>query len=444
MEYPSHSSYQASAKNCLGEIPSHWREQRVKFSLIHIGSGKTPRGGANVYVNDGISLFRSQNVHDAGMRLQDVVRITDEADELQANSRVNANDVLLNITGASIGRTSIVSSNALPANVNQHVCILRTENTKILPSYLHRLLCSNIAKGQILENENGTSREGLNFVQVANLFFPLPDIVEQTQIAKFLDHKTKQIDSLIDKKKTLIEKLNEQRIALITQAVTKGLNPDAPMKDSGVDWLGEIPAQWEQKPVKYLAKILRGKFSHRPRNDPAFYNGDYPFIQTGDIARAGKYVSSYSQTLNEQGFSVSKEFPAGTLVMTIAANIGDMAIIDFDACFPDSIVGFVPENDVDLDFLYYLFVAMNQKLMSTAVLNTQLNLNIDRIGTISALHPCLDEQSEIVEHLKNELLRLDGIQEKIEHAVKKLNEYRTALITAAVTGKIDVRNIGFP
>lgn len=271
--------------------------------------------------------------------------------------------------------------------------------------------------------------------------FTFPSFPEQRKIADFLDWKTGQIDDLISKKKQLIEKLKEKRMALITQAVTKGLNPDAPMRDSGILWLGEVPLGWEVKPVKYLTRIMRGQFSHRPRNDPAYYDGEYPFVQTGDIARAGKYVSDYSQTLNDLGLSVSKQFPAGTLVMTIAANIGDMAIIEFEACFPDSIVGFVPEPNIDLHFLYYMFVAMKQRLLMTAVLNTQLNLNIDRIGSIETIEPPLSVQQEIVKFLDQSTFQIDALIIKNEQLIEKLAEYRTALITAATTGKVDVRNV---
>lgn len=155
-------------------------------------------------------------------------------------------------------------------------------------------------------------------------------------------------------------------------------------------------------------------------------------------------MTSYSQTLNERGVSVSRLFPPGTLVMTIAANIGDMAIIEFPACFPDSIVGFVPEPGVDLDFLYYMFVAMKQRLMMTAVLNTQLNLNIDRIASIETIAPPHEEQQKIVEHLDKEVQRIGSLMLKAESVIACLTEYRAALITAATTGKIDVRDIAVP
>jgi type I restriction enzyme S subunit len=296
--------------------------------------------------------------------------------------------------------------------------------------------------GSEMLGAGGQKRVQEDFIK--NFRTGIPSLAEQQNIAAFLDWKTEQIDALIAKKKELMEKLKEKRLAVIIQAVTKGLNPAARMRDSGIPWIGTVPTHWGVKPVKYLTKILRGQFSHRPRNDPAFYDGEYPFVQTGDIARAGKYVTEYSQTLNERGLSVSRQFPAGTLVMTIAANIGDMAIIDFPACFPDSIVGFIPEADIDLDFLYYMFIAMKQRLMMTAVLNTQLNLNIDRISSIETVAPPHDEQKNIVALLDKEMERSELLMNAAESAIARLTEYRTALITAATTGKIDVRKVAVP
>lgn len=341
---------------------------------------------------------------------------------------------------------AIASIQSPPANmvVSTGFAVIRPRD-EIDGSFLGYALQNTVFIESIVANSTGVSYPAINPSLLASLPLAFPkSLATQKQIAAFLDWKTSQIDALIAKKQTLLQKLKEKRLAVITQAVTKGLNPDAPMRDSGIAWLGEVPAHWEVKPVKFLTKIVRGQFSHRPRNDPAFYDGDYPFVQTGDIARAGKFVTSYSQTLNERGLSVSRQFPAGTLVMTIAANIGDMAIIDFAACFPDSIVGFIPEERIDLNFLYFMFIAMKQRLMMTAVLNTQLNLNIDRIASIETVAPPYDEQIRIVQLLDDEVKRSDLLMGKAEAAITHLTEYRSALITAATTGKIDVRNVAIP
>ncbi len=264
---------------------------------------------------------------------------------------------------------------------------------------------------------------------------PVPPIREQRRIAAYLDEQTAKIDRLIGLRQRQIELLREQRAALIQQAVTRGLNPNAPMRDSGISWLGEIPAHWELKPLKRIAHILRGRFGHRPRTDPDLYDGPYPFIQTGDVATAPKYLVTFTQTLNEKGYSVSVEFPAGTLLMAIAANIGDLAILGFNACLPDSIVGFFPYIDVNIEFLYYNLSCLKNWLQTLAPVNTQMNLNINRLSSQKIAIPALDEQHEICWYINN-------IEKKIEKSINAyirqitlLQEYRASLIHECVTGQ---------
>ncbi|OAP93029.1 restriction endonuclease subunit S [Acidithiobacillus ferrooxidans] len=271
------------------------------------------------------------------------------------------------------------------------------------------------------------------------MFCNLPLIPEQTQIAAFLDRETAKIDELVAEQRRLMELLKEKRQAVISHAVTKGLNPDAPMKPSGIGWLGDVPAHWEMKQLRQFAEILRGKFTHRPRNDPAFYDGDYPFIQTGDITGTDRYITEFKQTLNEKGISVSKQFPQGSLVMAIAANIGDVAILNFPAYFPDSIVGLVPHLDVDLDFLFYMMITLKQPLERNATVSTQMNLNVEQISSVVAACPPLIEQRNISAHLESELAKFDTLTAEAQRAIDLLQERRTALISAAVTGQIDVR-----
>lgn len=204
----------------LGNIPAHWEAKRTKFAVSYIGSGKTPKGGSEVYVQEGIMILRSQNIYDKGLRLDDVAYITDEADSAQAASRVLAGDVLLNITGASIGRTSIVPTPFPQANVNQHVCILRPIRDLVTSEYLHLLLCSRQAKDQISSLENGTSREGLNFTQVGGLLFAFPPVQEQVAIVLTLATKVKAIDRQSEKVLSVIDRLVEYRSAVITNAVS--------------------------------------------------------------------------------------------------------------------------------------------------------------------------------------------------------------------------------
>lgn len=284
--------------------------------------------------------------------------------------------------------------------------------------------------------DNGV-RSSLNAQDLLDVPMVSIPVETQSRIADFLDEKCGEIDRYIEKQQQIIEKLKAYKQAVITEAVTKGLDPTVPMKDSGIEWIGMIPAHWNKKKLKYATTIMRGKFSHRPRNDPDYYDGQYPFVQTGDVARAVKYISEYSQTLNGLGYSVSKEFPSGTIVMTIAANVADVAILSFNACFPDSVVGFVPQ-DIEQLYLFYMLKAMKQQLLRNAIISTQLNLNIEIIKEEFIPIPPIEEQQIISNYLDTKFKKIDDTIDRYLSSIKKLTDYKKSLIYEAVTGKREV------
>ena len=211
---------QDSGVEWLGEIPAHWEVKRLKHLVGKVGSGKTPKGGAERYVDDGVMLLRSQNVHFGELRLTDVAYIDADTDAEMAGSRVLEGDVLLNITGASLGRGCVARLRGKDANVNQHVCILRPDQQKDEPEFLAYSVESRSLQDQIFSNENGVSRDALNFEQIADLVFARPAKNEQQAIAAFLDRETAQLNGLIGKVQDAIERLRELRNALISAAVT--------------------------------------------------------------------------------------------------------------------------------------------------------------------------------------------------------------------------------
>lgn len=271
--------------------------------------------------------------------------------------------------------------------------------------------------------------------QLAQFNIPLPPPNEQKRIAGYLNASCAAIDAAVDAKRKQIETLAATEDSIIYGVVTKGLNQSAAMGPTGLDWNEQAPVHWHVRQIKRMCVLVRGQFTHRPRNDPALYDGPYPFIQTGDITAARKYIRSYSQTLNEVGLSVSKMFPKGTLVMSIAANIGDVAILDFEACFPDSMIGMIPNAGTDLHYLYYLMRAIKPIMLRSAVLSTQLNLNYVRIGVNFAAFPPLDEQRAIAKHLEAKEDEIASIRNKLQRQIDTLTTYRKSLIHECVTGQ---------
>ena len=204
-------------------------------------------------------------------------------------------------------------------------------------------------------------------------------------------------------------------------------------KDSGVEWIGEIPEHWGVSKVKEHWKVIRGRFTHRPRNDPKLYDGRYPFLQTGDISTGEKVITNYTQTLNELGYAVSREFLENTIMMSIAANIGDVAILGINACFPDSIVGIIPFDRIPELYTYYLFTAAKKEFNAIAVTNTQANLNTQRISNLFVPVPSSQEQITIAYFLDQKTSEIDGLVADKEKLVSRLQEYRQAIISEAVT-----------
>ncbi|BAZ92612.1 restriction endonuclease S subunits [Thiohalobacter thiocyanaticus] len=427
--YQRYPDYKESDIDWIGDIPSHWDTRRAKFLFRRMQRPLRESDGVVTAFRDGEVTLRAnrrtegftnsvKEIGYQGVRIGDLV--------------VHAMDGFAGAIGVSDsdGKCSPVYSICTPVN-------LPKVNTK----YYGFLLRNMAITGFVTALAKGVRERSTEFryAEFKEIDLPFPPKNEQDIIIDFLNHETAKIDRLIAKQERLIELLKEKRQAVISHAVTKGLNPDVPMKGSAVEWLGEVPAHWVCKSFRYATQIFRGKFGHRPRNDPEFYDGKYPFIQTGDIARATKNITEYKQTLNEKGMSVSQIFPAGTLVMAIAANIGDTAILGFEAYAPDSVVGFKPKSDVMLEFLRYSLMGALPALQQTSTQSAQANLNVDRIGSVVAAFPPLEEQTEIIQYLDSLLNRYEVLENKAKDGIALMQEHRIALISAAVTGKIDVR-----
>lgn len=210
-----------SGVELIGEIPEHWEVKKVKHFSTHVGSGKTPSGGSEVYLDEGIPFLRSLNVHFDGIRSKDLAFISEETNAEMKSSQVKPLDILLNITGASIGRTALVPKDFGQANVNQHVCIIRLNQNKVYPYYFNIIMSSDVINQQIWFAQNGSSREGLNFVQVKELTFSIPPTLEeQREINEWIYNKQKGIFEIIGLVKKQIDNLKEYRQSLIYEAVT--------------------------------------------------------------------------------------------------------------------------------------------------------------------------------------------------------------------------------
>jgi type I restriction enzyme S subunit len=192
-----------------------------------------------------------------------------------------------------------------------------------------------------------------------------------------------------------------------------------------------VPNGWEVKNLEDLASVERGKFSARPRNDPKYYGGEIPFVQTGDIAGAKTYLKSYSQTLNEEGLKVSRLFPKNTILITIAANIGDVAITSFDVACPDSLVAIQPKEGTNVIWLYFYLETCQKELDGQATQNAQKNINLQVLRPLNILTPLFPEQQKIAKILST----WDEAISTTERLIENSTQQKKALMQQLLTGK---------
>lgn len=215
-----YESYKDSGVEWIGKIPSGWNLTKIAYITTKIGSGKTPNGGAAIYIDEGVLFIRSQNVYNEGLLLDEPMFISDEIDDDMKSTRLANNDVLLNITGGSIGRCCIYEKKYGRANVNQHVCIIRVIPTKVIPKFMQLFWISKVGEISIDIYQTGGNREGMSGDAISKTLIPLPTMDEQKEIANYLDKKCTAIDTAIEQKQKLIEKLTEYKKSLIYECVT--------------------------------------------------------------------------------------------------------------------------------------------------------------------------------------------------------------------------------
>lgn len=285
----------------------------------------------------------------------------------------------------------------------------------------------------------GSGLRHLNKGFIRQMVLPSPSPEVQSKVAQVLD----TLDTAIAQTEAIIAKLKAVKQGLLHDLLTRGIDAngelrppysEAPQlyKQSALGW---IPRGWEIRPLGELAEVSRGKFTHRPRNDPRYLGGKHPFIQTGDVAAAGgEYVSEYSQTLSDLGMSASQEFPAGTIAITIAANIADTAILAIPMCFPDSVVGAIVREPHSIRFIELSIRKAKRSLDARAPQSAQKNINLQDLRPLPLAVPHEGEQYAIS-------ARYEALQSQLEGEVKlagKLYSFKSGLMDDLLTGNVRV------
>ncbi|BAT53745.1 restriction modification system DNA specificity domain protein [Nostoc sp. NIES-3756] len=416
VKYQGYKRYKDSGVKWLGEIPKHWDIWKVTHGFKNVGSGTTPKSDNSTFYDGDIPWITTSELRE--ILIEDTTqKVTQEALKNYSALKVYPKgSIAIAMYGATIGRLGILG---IDATVNQACCVFSDSKIFHLPFFYYWLW---MHRPNLIALSAGGGQPNLSQDDLKQLRLPTPPIDEQQGIARFLDYKTKQIDDLITKKETLIEKLDEKRTALISHAVTKGLDPNVPMKDSGVEWLGEIPKHWEVIRIK-RAFILQRGVDIRQEDQT---EGVVPVVSSGGIASYHNVAYAKSP-----GVLVGRK---GTL--------GSVHYVEVDYWPHDTTLWVFEFYDNNPRFIYYKLLSMNLKDWDTGSANPTLNRNL--IHPLKIPWTSSEEQGSIVKYLDNKTSEIEQQKAKIQQAIELLKEYRTALITNAVTGKIDVRQVPIP
>lgn len=364
-------------------------------------SGGTPSKNKPEYFGGEIPWISTTALNGGKINEADAVAwITPKAIRESAAKIVPANSIMVG-TRVGIGKVAI---NTVEMSTSQHVIsLIGIDKDKWYKPYLCKLLLSK--KDYFNSQARGATIKGIKIDVVANIDVPEIDYATQRKVAATLN----KIDTLIVLRKQQLEKLDELIKARFVEMFGD------PVKNT---------MDWEIKPLSELGELNRGVSKARPRNSPELLGGPYPLIQTGEVANAKTYITSFNSTYSEKGLAQSKMWPKGTLCITIAANIAQTSILTFDACFPDSVVGFISRNMTNELFIHYWFSFFQKILDEQAPQVAQKNINLKILSELNVIVPPLSLQNRFAAFVE----RVDQQKQTIQQSLEKLELMKKALM----------------
>ncbi|MDA8516707.1 restriction endonuclease subunit S [Citrobacter sp. Igbk 16] len=429
-KYKTYPEYRDSGVEWLGEIPINWSLKKAKYIFEKIQRPLRNIDGVVTAFRDGQVTLRVNRRNDG---------FTNSVKEIGYQG-VRSGDLIIHAMDGFAGAIGVSDSDGKCSPVCS-VCIpWKRESVNIyFYGYLVRQLAVtdfilSLAKGI---RERSTE---FRFSEFSGLVLAIPPKDEQDKIVAFLKHETIKIDTLIDKQQQLIKLLKEKSQAVISHAVTKGLNPDVPMKDSGVEWLGAIPRNWNCVAIKNICKIVNGS---TPKSSiEEYWDGDIDWFTPTDLSHKETIqVNDSLRKITNSGFLScgTTMVPANTVILSSRAPIGSLAITKKSACTNQGCKSLVTFSAQLSKYIYYSLLTFNSPLNNLGRGSTFLELSSDDLGGFKISLPN-DDMGEIIKYIDMTILKIDNLIEKQLQQIALLKERRTALISSAVTGKIDVRH----
>ncbi len=445
MTLPRYGEYKDSGVEWLGEVPGHWACTRMGRYIQVLSGFAFPSSGFSHDESD-VKLLRGVNVGVNEIRWDDTVYWRRNDDDGLNAYELSAGDIVLGMDrpwiskGIRIARLSVPD---IPCLLLQRVALIRT-TPHLTSDFAFRLLDTTAFISFLEPDTTGVSVPHISPSQISSFPVAIPPLPEQTAIAAFLDRETGKIDALVAEQEKLIALLKEKRQAVISHAVTKGLDPAAPMKDSGIEWLGEVPAHWEVRRIKDVARLESG---HTPSKQVPEYweNCDIPWVSLNDSKQLAvtDYISETAIQINARGLanSSARLLPAGAVVFTRDATIGLSAITARPMAVSQHLIAWCPSEKINALYLLRVFNAMKSFLDAYTNGATIKTIGMPEVRKLVTTVPPLHEQVKITQFIERATANIDVLTAEAQRAIDLLKERRTALISAAVTGKIDVRGL---
>lgn len=321
--------------------------------------------------------------------------------------------------------------------VNNHAHVLRSK-------YSNKFLCYYLNYFNYKGYVSGTTRLKLTQAQMKMIPIPVPPIEEQERIVARIEELFSELDNGVETLRKTKQQLTVYRQAVLKQAFEgrftthQQLCVELPWaSEEETSTLPNIPAEWRYVALSNLGDLGRGKSKHRPRNDvKLFENGKYPFIQTGDVKAAKRYITEYSKMYGEFGLQQSKLWPKGTLCITIAANIAETAFLGIDACFPDSVVGFAPFDNVCSEYVKHFIESQKLRLWAFAPATAQKNINLDTLENLVIPYCSFEEQKAVVSEIESRMTLCDSIEKTVDTALQQAEAMRQSILKQAFEGRL--------
>lgn len=421
----------------IGEIPKEWEMYRIKYNTFLKGRIGWQGLNSNDFIDEGYCLITGTDFDNkGGINWNTCYRISKERFDEDELLHIKNGDLLMTKDG-TVGKMAYIQNLPEEASLNSHLLIIRQTSNIVCNKFLYWVMLSDVFKHFCLMHQSGTIMNSISQSTLGLLCCYYPSLAEQQRIVAFLDRKCAEVDEMIALQEQIIEELKAYKQSVITEAVTKGLNPDAPMRDSGIEWIGQIPEHWE---VKRLKNIFRLKTGTTPDGFDVVNEDSeiIPWFTPSDISDECCELHQSERKLYKSEVGEIELFPKGSLMFVgIGASAGKLGYSHILGYSNQQITALIPDN-CNGKYYYYFLIADRKRLRDNAFFTTLPIINNGYLSQNKIVYPPISEQQAIANYLDGKCADIDSLIQTKQSKIDSLKEYKKSIIYEYVTGKREV------